>query len=199
MALEKLTNCPICNSDKNELHLTVKDYTVSQNKFDIVKCKSCDFLFTNPRPTVESIGAYYKSDNYISHTNKSNSPINLVYKLARTQTLKWKYNLANKSNPKSLLDYGCGTGHFLNYCAKKEIEGNGFEPDENALALTICLITAFKSKSCVLCGGKYPERAFNGAPNIPGSIYITKEKVMMATTLRLLRLSKTSVPSQPRN
>jgi len=132
MGLEKLTNCPICNSDKSKLHLTVKDYTVSQKEFDIIKCNSCNFLFTNPRPNVESLGAYYKSDDYISHTNKSNNPINIIYKLARTQTLKWKFNLANKSNPKSLLDYGCGTGHFLNYCSKKSIEVNGFEPDEDA-------------------------------------------------------------------
>ncbi len=132
MALEKLTHCPICNSDKSKLHLTVKDYTVSQKKFDIIKCNKCDFLYTNPRPNIESLGAYYKSDNYISHTNKSNNPINIVYKLARTQTLKWKFNLANKSNPKSLLDYGCGTGHFLNYCAKKGIDINGFEPDKDA-------------------------------------------------------------------
>jgi len=132
MALEKLTNCPICNSTKSELHKTVKDCTVSQEDFDIVKCTSCEFLFTNPRPNPESLGDYYKSEDYISHTNKSNSPINLIYKLARTQTLKWKFSLVNKTAPKTILDYGCGTGHFLNYCHKKEIKVNGFEPDEDA-------------------------------------------------------------------
>ncbi len=137
MALEKLTHCPICNSDKNKLHKTVKDYTVSQETFDIVACKECSFLYTNPRPNAESLGAYYKSDDYISHTNKSNNPINLIYKLARTQTLKWKYNLVSKSKPKNILDYGCGTGHFLNYCKKKGLDVNGFEPDEDARALAI--------------------------------------------------------------
>ncbi len=132
MALEKLTACPVCNSGDNELHTTVKDYTVSQEEFNIVRCTNCSFLFTNPRPTPETLGSYYKSEDYISHTNKSNSPINLLYKLARTQTLKWKYNLVNKTKPKSLLDYGCGTGHFLQYCKKNGIEVNGFEPDDGA-------------------------------------------------------------------
>ncbi len=132
MALENLTNCPVCNSGKTTLHKTVKDYTVSQQKFNIVTCSSCSFLYTNPRPMAESLGAYYKSDDYISHTNKSNSPINLIYKLARIQTLKWKYNLVQKTNPKTLLDYGCGTGHFLNYCQNKGLKINGFEPDKEA-------------------------------------------------------------------
>lgn len=132
MELENLTHCPICNSNKSELYKTVKDYTVSQEEFNIVKCDQCSFLYTNPRPTSNSIGDYYKSEDYISHTNKSNSPVNLAYKLARTQTLKWKFNLTSKSNPKTILDYGCGTGHFLNYCKKKGLDVNGFEPDQNA-------------------------------------------------------------------
>ncbi|VAW28263.1 SAM-dependent methyltransferase [hydrothermal vent metagenome] len=137
MTLEKLTHCPLCNSDKYELHKTVKDYTVSQEVFNIVACGNCSFLYTNPRPNSESLGAYYKSDNYISHTNKSNNPINLIYKLARTQTLKWKYNLIAKTTPKSILDYGCGTGHFLNYCKKKGLDVNGFEPDKEARTIAI--------------------------------------------------------------
>jgi 2-polyprenyl-3-methyl-5-hydroxy-6-metoxy-1,4-benzoquinol methylase len=132
MALEKLTVCPICNFDDFELHKTVKDYTVSQEKFNIERCNNCSFLFTNPRPDIDSLAAYYKSDDYVSHTNKSNNPVNLIYKLARTQTLKWKFDLVTKTNPKSLLDYGCGTGHFLNYCKKKKLDINGFEPDGDA-------------------------------------------------------------------
>lgn len=135
MALEKLTTCPICNSSENELYKTVKDYTLSQENFNITKCNHCSFLFTNPRPDTKSLGAYYKSDDYISHTNKSNSPINLIYKLARTQTLRWKFNLINKNKTKTILDYGCGTGHFLNYCSKKGLEINGFEPDIDARAI----------------------------------------------------------------
>jgi 2-polyprenyl-3-methyl-5-hydroxy-6-metoxy-1,4-benzoquinol methylase len=55
-----------------------------------------------------------------------------MYKLARTQTLKWKYNLVSKTQPKSILDYGCGTGHFLNYCKKKGLNISGVEPNSEA-------------------------------------------------------------------
>lgn len=136
-ALEKLRACPLCNATETTLYKTVKDYTVSQELFEIVACKNCTFLYTNPRPSPEVLGQYYKSENYISHTNKSNSPINLIYKLARTQTLKWKYNLVNKIKPKTLLDYGCGTGHFLQYCKNKGLAINGFEPDSDAKAIAI--------------------------------------------------------------
>jgi len=132
MSLEKITTCPICNTSSFSLFKKVKDYTVSKEFFNIVNCNQCGLLFTNPRPDSKSLGSYYKSENYISHTNKSNNPINSIYKLARTQTLKWKYKLINKTQPISLLDYGCGTGHFLNYCHKKKLNVKGFEPDENA-------------------------------------------------------------------
>lgn len=132
MELEHIKECPVCNNTNFQPYLTVKDYTVSKNLFNIVKCKQCDFLFTNPRPFAKDIDQYYQSENYISHTNKSNNPINLAYKLARTQTLKWKYNLVQKYLPTTLLDYGCGTGHFLKYCAVKGITTMGFEPDNKA-------------------------------------------------------------------
>ena len=132
MALEKLTKCPNCNTNSFTLFKKVKDHTVSNEYFNIVQCEKCNLLFTNPRPDSNSLGSYYKSENYISHTNKSNNPINLIYKLARTQTLKWKYNLINRKKPISLLDYGCGTGHFLNYCHQKNMSIYGFEPDKDA-------------------------------------------------------------------
>lgn len=132
MELENLTACPVCQSSSFTPYLQVKDYTVSKDTFKIVRCQQCQFLFTNPRPFAQNLGSYYKSDDYISHTNQSHNPVHLVYKLARTQTLKWKYNLIKKFNPATLLDYGCGTGHFLNYCASKGMQASGFEPDAPA-------------------------------------------------------------------
>ncbi len=38
---------------------------------------------------------------------------------------------------------------------------------------------AFKSKSWVCCGGRYPDKNLSGAPNIPGIKYITKVNVII--------------------
>jgi len=130
--LETLNACPSCESNKVHYLTEVKDYSVSQEMFQLNQCEACGLVFTNPRPVPSELGKYYQSEDYVSHTNKGNNPVNLVYKLARTQTLKWKYNLLKKFQPKTILDYGCGTGHFLSHCKHKGLEVYGYEPDEQA-------------------------------------------------------------------
>lgn len=130
--MEKLIFCPICESDNIQHFSRIKDFSVSGETFQVDQCDSCRLLFTNPRPLPSELWKYYKSENYVSHTNKGNNTVNFLYKLARTQTLRWKYNLVRKFTPVSLLDYGCGTGHFLSYCKTKGLEVYGFEPDNQA-------------------------------------------------------------------
>lgn len=131
--LEKIENCPICNSDKLTLHITCKDYMISSEIFEITKCFSCSFLFTNPRPSPEKLDSYYESDDYVSHSNKSNNLTNIIYKIARQFTLSSKLRIINEiTNNKTILDFGCGTGYFLKTCKKKGWNINGFEPNNAA-------------------------------------------------------------------
>ena len=137
MSYQKVDCCPICNSSNFSNYLICEDYTVSRESFALVKCNDCSFCFTNPRPDPEHIGQYYKSEDYISHTNKNNSLINIVYKLVRLYTLKKKVKLINKysSTKGAMLDYGCGTGNFLEACQKNGWQINGIEPDDDARAI----------------------------------------------------------------
>lgn len=129
----KLDNCPVCNSKDFESFLDCKDYTVSQEIFHIVSCKDCSFKFTNPRPSDDSIGAYYKSDEYISHTNTKKGLINRLYHLVRNYTLRKKLGLVEGYVSRgTILDYGCGTGMFLNTCKEAGWNTFGFEPDPDA-------------------------------------------------------------------
>jgi 2-polyprenyl-3-methyl-5-hydroxy-6-metoxy-1,4-benzoquinol methylase len=106
---------------------------VSHESFKITKCNNCNFLFTNPRPDLQHIGSYYKSDQYISHTDKSNNLTNSLYKIARIFTLNQKLKLVNSMvDEKSILDFGCGTGDFLSTCKNKQWNIHGFEPDSAA-------------------------------------------------------------------
>jgi 2-polyprenyl-3-methyl-5-hydroxy-6-metoxy-1,4-benzoquinol methylase len=113
---EKLIECPVCGGSNITNHKVVLDHSVSHESFVITICDSCQFQFTNPRPTEEEIGKYYQSEDYISHNDKGNSPVNLVYKLARNFAIKSKNQLINsisKNAKGRILDFGCGTGTFL--------------------------------------------------------------------------------------
>ena len=129
--MEGIEKCPICSSTEFELFLNCKDYTVSRETFSIVKCKICSFKFTNPRPETQHLGNYYKSEEYISHSNSSKGFINYTYQTVRKYTLLKKLQLISKFyKTGSLLDIGCGTGEFLNTCKNARWNVVGIEPDE---------------------------------------------------------------------
>ena len=132
--MEQISNCPVCQNNIFEKYLEVQDYTVSNKKFQIVVCKSCDFKFTNPRPDQDEIGEYYKAESYISHSNTSKGLIAKIYHSVRKYTLKRKINLINRLYPQKgkLLDVGCGTGMFLNEARGNGWKVNGIEPDSGA-------------------------------------------------------------------
>jgi 2-polyprenyl-3-methyl-5-hydroxy-6-metoxy-1,4-benzoquinol methylase len=131
--MEHLVECPLCLNSDFKYFLTCIDHTTSKEKFHIVKCSACDFLITNPRPTQDEIGQYYKSDKYISHTGNSKSLFDKLYHAARNYTLRKKRKLIEtKSGKKSILDYGCGTGEFITYLKKNNWSVEGVEPTEVA-------------------------------------------------------------------
>tara|TARA_R110002049_G_scaffold98598_12_gene240078 strand:- start:5020 stop:5907 length:888 start_codon:yes stop_codon:yes gene_type:complete len=128
--------CPICNGESNSPFLVCKDNTVSKENFKIVSCDDCGFKFTNPIPEENKIGDYYKSEEYISHSNTKKGLVNKAYQTVRNITLKQKENLISEGRAKGiLLDIGCGTGEFLNYCIQSGWNGEGIEPDESAQKL----------------------------------------------------------------
>ena len=131
-----LTNCPICDSTEFDHILTCNDFTVSQNPFNIVGCMQCSFRFTNPRPTNDNLPDFYKSINYISHSDTKKGFVSQVYHLVRKYTLNQKLKLL-KANVSvgNLLDYGCGTGMFLKQANSKGWNSYGTEPDEGARKL----------------------------------------------------------------
>lgn len=136
--LKNISNCPVCNSTDFTPFLTCKDYTVSQELFNIVSCRACGFKFTNPRPEDSEIGKYYKSEDYVSHTNTKKGLINKLYHTIRSFTLKKKLSLVNQYVSRgTILDYGCGTGMFLKTCADAGWNTFGFEPDTDARGIAL--------------------------------------------------------------
>jgi 2-polyprenyl-3-methyl-5-hydroxy-6-metoxy-1,4-benzoquinol methylase len=134
----EINNCPVCGNSEFAHFLTCKDYTVSGEKFNIVSCEDCNFKFTNPRPEDSKLGAYYKSEDYISHSDTRKGFLAKLYHAVRNYTLKGKLKLISKYVSRgTILDYGCGTGTFLKVCKDNGWEVFGMEPDEGARAIGI--------------------------------------------------------------
>jgi len=143
-----IEKCLVCGSNQFEPYLVCKDYTVSKEEFSIVFCKSCDFKFTNPRPDDATIGDYYKAEQYISHTNTNKGIVNKLYHSVRIHTLKKKIKLVQSYVSRgTILDYGCGTGMFLQECKKSGWETYGMEPDDDARKIASAInINLFSDK-----------------------------------------------------
>jgi 2-polyprenyl-3-methyl-5-hydroxy-6-metoxy-1,4-benzoquinol methylase len=134
MPLETLDHCPVCQSSTFSNYLNVEDYTVSHKEFTIQQCNECYFLFTNPRPPIEDIGAYYQSENYISHHDGGTDLMSKIYNGVRNHTIKQKVELINQLNggKGSMLDIGCGTGSFIQACKNDGWKVSATEPDNDA-------------------------------------------------------------------
>ena len=136
--MQNLDNCPICNSSEFKPFISCVDNTVSRETFQIVQCVSCGFKFTNPRPEENELGKYYKSEEYVSHSNSKKGFINSTYQSVRKYTLLKKLQLISKFyKTGNILDIGCGTGEFLNTCKNAKWQTLGIEPDPDARQMGI--------------------------------------------------------------
>jgi len=134
----EIKKCPICDSQTFTNFLTIKDHSISKEEFVIKQCSSCGFKITTPRPTEEDLPSYYKSEDYISHSDTNKGIINFLYQKVKNLTLKQKEKLISGFNTsKTILDIGCGTGDFLKYTSANNWVVTGLEPDFGARNLAL--------------------------------------------------------------
>ncbi|WP_298779419.1 class I SAM-dependent methyltransferase [uncultured Polaribacter sp.] len=120
-----------------EDYLKCKDFTVSNESFDLLLNKELDLLVTQPVP--KNLSSYYESENYISHTDGKKSIFEKVYQLVKNYTLKRKLKLINsfQFSTKTILDVGAGTGDFLKVCKNNSWHVFGTEPNSSARELAL--------------------------------------------------------------
>ncbi|MDX1753448.1 MAG: class I SAM-dependent methyltransferase [Salinimicrobium sediminis] len=117
--------------------LVCKDHTVSGEHFELRKAEGLDLLVTFPRPENDKLSAYYKSENYISHTDSKGSFLDKVYQQVKNLMLKKKIGWIERTHPKKgkILDIGAGTGDFLVAAKNAGWDTFGVEPNFRARKL----------------------------------------------------------------
>ncbi len=124
-------SCPWCKSENTQEFLEINDFFLTQEKFHIYECKECKLKFTTPVP--EDLDHYYKSENYLSHSDTNKSIFARIYNCVRKINIRQKFNNSVGDLPQGkILDIGCGVGEFLNFCKNKGWEITGIEPSEEA-------------------------------------------------------------------
>ena len=114
----------------------VKDHTVTHESFALCVNTSYGFLETKPKPI--ELSAYYKSEDYISHTDRAASFFEKTYQAVKSKTIKLKVKRIQNATLKgaTVLDFGCGTGDFLVGCKNAGFNVLGFEPNSAAASLS---------------------------------------------------------------
>lgn len=107
-------------------------------RFSVVKCSNCRLMRTNPRPTAETIGAYYPAD-YGPYQDKQNSIRSQPSTLKKMILKALGFASRNVPNitPGSLIEIGCSHGEYLLHMIQQgwDVQGIEFSEDVTQQAL----------------------------------------------------------------
>ncbi|RLT20787.1 MAG: class I SAM-dependent methyltransferase [Planctomycetota bacterium] len=131
-------SCPICCLKNDEIVLTGSDLLHNMpGVFQVVKCRGCGLMRTNPRPTPEAMGFFYPDDygpylgTRVLKTNSTSSLKRLLTPLAR-KIFDDKSQRLPIMVPAKMLEIGCASGAFLNQMSGLGWEVEGIEFSEKA-------------------------------------------------------------------
>jgi 2-polyprenyl-3-methyl-5-hydroxy-6-metoxy-1,4-benzoquinol methylase len=132
---KQFSPCPICNKEDISTLLHTKDYSLTGEDFQIIRCANCTLEYTDPAPSKEAIAPYYNFPSYISHTDTKEGLVNKMYHKVRNHTLTQKTNWVQSlftGHKGHLLEVGAGTGAFADSMSKKGWKVTALEPDASS-------------------------------------------------------------------
>lgn len=129
--------CPLGCKKDDELILTGKDILYNiPGEFNVVRCRKCGLMRTNPRPTQNTIGFYYPDyygpyqytkvkDKVLRSTNYPS-----WVQFIRNKMFKFNTDRLPSIEPGRMLEIGCASGSFMDKMAGEgwNVEGIEFSP-----------------------------------------------------------------------
>jgi 2-polyprenyl-3-methyl-5-hydroxy-6-metoxy-1,4-benzoquinol methylase len=111
--------------------LTLNDYFLTQEKFELYQDLNTEFIKTTPPP--KELDPYYESEDYLSHDDTATSFFARCYNFAKGFNLKSKTSLIKEFALNGrVLDIGAGVGDLVGALQNCGIESTGFEPSAKA-------------------------------------------------------------------
>jgi 2-polyprenyl-3-methyl-5-hydroxy-6-metoxy-1,4-benzoquinol methylase len=126
------------NKTSESVYGTTKDFLVTGESFDLLYDEEWEMLITSPQPNEEDLAAYYKSTEYISHSDSKKGMVATLYQWVKRYSLSKKLRLITMLNkgPGTVLDIGAGTGDFLKLAKDYHWKVVGVEVNESARKLS---------------------------------------------------------------
>ncbi len=120
--------CNLCKRDKTEVyHRERLGYFDAELDFQIVQCRHCGLVYTNPR--IAEHNATYLQENLesvqvLSEHDRAKAK---VFHQALDE-IEWLQKQPGQRKPGRLLDVGCGSGQFLMEARQRDYDVCGIEP-----------------------------------------------------------------------
>jgi 2-polyprenyl-3-methyl-5-hydroxy-6-metoxy-1,4-benzoquinol methylase len=118
------TACPLCGRDDVKLLGEAADPLPPDRsglRFAIVRCRHCGLAYTNPRPTAETIGRFYPA-NYLPHESREGRRVRApsrFWSRVFGRPCPERRGLLARIGTGRLLDFGCGSGSYLERMADR--------------------------------------------------------------------------------
>lgn len=107
-----LTQCPVCSSSAIAHYVSAEDYHYGiSGTYATYRCQNCDLVFLNPMPTTNDLATLYPIDYYSYQIpTLPHGPRHILRILMRLERVTL---VPDFPKPGTMLDVGCGAGHYL--------------------------------------------------------------------------------------
>jgi SAM-dependent methyltransferase len=134
--LIQIIKCPVCASVETTNWSSPSEYVIS------LSCNNCSHVFSNKQLHPRDLPSFY--ENYNEY-RRSSDPV-LETQRQKMYIEDYKFITRIHPNPRNVLDFGCGTGEFLNMFPS-QVRKFGYEIDEGVKPSSIQMITDLSNLS----------------------------------------------------
>lgn len=128
--------CPLCHREDATTFLSQPaEPDEGVGEYRLVRCNLCDLVYLNPRPTRETISYYYPAD-YQPYRPKKAEKKARRWSWSRFLQRADPHSFLPVNPPGKLLDYGCGSGAYLQYMRELGWDVVGIDLSPHAVEAT---------------------------------------------------------------